>query len=153
MQVKKYNSASEGVREVFRNEGLLGFYRGFFITIMREVPFACIQFPLFEYLKSRLRVYTGKSELGYLQAGFSGAIAGGTAALITTPLDVLKTRIMLSTTTRKRPIPLLISMIQNEGPGALMKGAIPRTIWISAGGFIFLGTYEFCVSFLQKRHM
>ena len=32
-------------------EGILGFYSGFGITIMREIPFSLVQFPLYEYMK------------------------------------------------------------------------------------------------------
>jgi hypothetical protein len=31
--------------------GLMGFYSGFGITIMREIPFSLVQFPLYEYAK------------------------------------------------------------------------------------------------------
>lgn len=33
------------------HNGLQGLYRGFGITIMREIPFALIQFPIYEKLK------------------------------------------------------------------------------------------------------
>ena len=33
----------------------------------------------------------------------------------------------------------------NEGVGALFAGVVPRTLWISAGGAVFLGVYEWTV--------
>lgn len=39
------------LRSIIKNEGVSGLYSGFGITIMREIPFACIQFPLYELLK------------------------------------------------------------------------------------------------------
>ena len=33
-----------------------------------------------------------------------------------------------------------------EGPRALFAGVVPRTLWISAGGAVFLGAYEWVVS-------
>ena len=37
-----------------------------------------------------------------------------------------------------------------EGPRALFAGVTPRTLWISAGGAVFLGAYEWAVQTLMK---
>lgn len=82
--------------EAYRTEGVRrGLYRGYGSTILREVPFAFIQFPIWEYLKANWTVNTGL-ELTPVAVAMCGAVAGGIAAAITTPLDVAKTRIMLA---------------------------------------------------------
>lgn len=95
MQTKQFNSASSAVSHVIRTEGILGLYRGFLSTVAREIPFTCIQFPMYEYFKRIYAKYYGRPAEPY-QAALCGSIAGGIAAGITTPLDVCKTRIMLS---------------------------------------------------------
>jgi solute carrier family 25 S-adenosylmethionine transporter 26 len=86
-----------------RNEGIRGFYRGFGITIARELPFTSIQFPLYEYLKSLLsRDFLSGRRPSPGEAAVCGSIAGGVAALTTTPLDVVKTRVMLELKVRVR---------------------------------------------------
>lgn len=45
----------------------------------------------------------------------------------------------------------LISIASNEGVGALFSGVIPRTIWISLGGAVFLGVYEGAVDVFAGR--
>lgn len=42
-------AATNGKRSVIR--GLGGFYTGYGITIMREIPFSLVQFPLYEMMK------------------------------------------------------------------------------------------------------
>ena len=42
------------IRQVMQEEGIRGFYRGYLPTIMREIPFSLIQFPLWEYFKGLL---------------------------------------------------------------------------------------------------
>jgi len=61
---------------------------------MREVPFAFIQFPLYEKLKTKWENYRD-IKIMPMQSAFCGSISGGIAAAITTPLDVIKTRLML----------------------------------------------------------
>jgi len=74
-----------------------GLYRGFGITVMREMPFTMIQFPIYEAMKRWQARQTGKTKVNALEAAVCGSISGAIAAAFTTPLDVLKTRIMLAT--------------------------------------------------------
>ncbi|KAF2131516.1 mitochondrial carrier [Dothidotthia symphoricarpi CBS 119687] len=116
-------------------------YRGWSITIIREVPFTVIQFPLWEALKKWRQAQTGRGHVSGLEGGLLGSMAGAVAAGITTPLDVLKTRMMLAS--EKQPLFTMLSVILKEsGPGAFFAGIGPRIGWISVGGAIFLGSYQ-----------
>ena len=127
------------------SEGIRGFYRGYFSTIIREVPFSLIQFPLWEHLKQRVSSYTGQP-ITALQSSVCGAVSGGIAAAITTPLDVVKTRIMLaeqgSVVARGSVTSVMRSVVRDRGVVGLFAGIGPRVLWISIGGSIFLGVYE-----------
>lgn len=72
-------------------------YRGAGVTIMREVPFTVVQFPLWETMRKSARDRRGATENTALESAICGSVAGGISAAATTPLDVLKTRIMIST--------------------------------------------------------
>jgi solute carrier family 25 S-adenosylmethionine transporter 26 len=116
-------------------------YRGWSITIIREVPFTVIQFPLWEALKAWRTSQTGRSEVSGLEGGLLGSVAGAVAAGVTTPLDVLKTRMMLAR--EKQPLFTMLSTVLREsGPRAFFAGMGPRVGWISVGGAIFLGSYQ-----------
>lgn len=133
------NENGEGVR---RN-----LYRGWSTTIMREIPFTCIQFPFYEFLKKRWAQLDGVKEIPPWKGAICGSVAGGVAAAMTTPLDVLKTRLMLSH--ESVPVVQLAStLFKEEGPKVFFSGVGPRTMWISAGGAIFLGVYELVHSVL-----
>jgi solute carrier family 25 S-adenosylmethionine transporter 26 len=98
MQVGLFSSLSQSARDIYSRQGFFGFYRGFQMTIFREIPFACIQFPFYEKLKQIWKRRDGSlEELASWKAALCGMVSGGTAAALTTPLDVMKTRIMLST--------------------------------------------------------
>lgn len=127
-----------------------GLYRGWNTTIMREIPFTVIQFPLYEWLKSQWSAYEKSENLSLLKGAICGSVAGAVAAALTTPLDVIKTRIMLNKE-RVGVVPLVRSIVREEGYGAFLRGIGPRTCWISAGGAIFLGCYELVHTLLTSR--
>jgi solute carrier family 25 S-adenosylmethionine transporter 26 len=122
-------------------------YRGWGITIIREVPFTVIQFPLWEALKRWRRAQTGRETVSGVEGGLLGSVAGAVAAGVTTPLDVLKTRMMLAK--EKMPlVTMLKSILSESGPRAFFAGIGPRVGWISVGGAIFLGSYQWASNVL-----
>ncbi|KAK3918747.1 S-adenosylmethionine mitochondrial carrier protein [Frankliniella fusca] len=152
------HSALQLTINLWREEGIKGFYRGLGSTILREVPFSCLQFPLWEILKSSWQEKKGITLLPW-EGALCGAIAGGFSAAITTPLDVAKTRIMLYSKSSHNPIALphevpgvidtLRTVYRGEGIQGLFSGITPRVIWITIGGLIFFGVYEFSVYSLE----
>ncbi|OTB01580.1 hypothetical protein M426DRAFT_323341 [Hypoxylon sp. CI-4A] len=137
-------------------------YRGWGITVMREVPFTVIQFPLWEALKGwgRRRKTIGAVggtnkngavvEVSAGESALYGSVSGAIAAGITTPLDVLKTRVMLSKE-REKVFTVLTDLLRNHGIRPFFAGIGPRVMWISAGGAIFLGSYQWAVNALQAN--
>lgn len=86
---------------------------------MREIPFSFIQFPLWEYLKLNWVPVTG-TDLNSISVAICGALAGGVAAAVTTPLDVVKTRVMLSEESmqkRQNVLAIARSIYRDKGIG------------------------------------
>ncbi len=125
-----------------------GLYRGWGITIIREVPFTIIQFPLWEALKKWRLEVTGRDSNSATESAIFGAISGAIAAGVTTPLDVLKTRMILAKE-KQQIIPLTRRILSESGPRAFFAGLGPRIVWISAGGAIFLGSYQWAFNSLS----
>ncbi|KAF2460991.1 mitochondrial carrier domain-containing protein [Lineolata rhizophorae] len=133
-------------------------YRGAGATLLREVPFTALQFPLWEALRAWWvrRRHQGAAAARHIAAddcptlpsACFGSVAGGVAAALTTPLDVLKTRLMLA----KEPVGALdmAARIWKQGGGwrAYFAGVGPRVLWISVGGAVFLGSYQAANNFL-----
>lgn len=78
-----------------------------------------------------------------IEAAFCGSLAGGISAALTTPLDVIKTRVMLDRNVDFRTVDLLAKLIKEEGFGRLFSGLVPRVAWITLGGGIFFGAFDF----------
>lgn len=153
---------ADTVRQVITQErhGPLGFvmgglYRGFGITLFREIPFAMIQFPLYERSKQWIaNQYNQPSGATPIQGAVCGSVSGGIAAALTTPLDVVKTRLMLGSDKSGKPyanaMDVLRRSVSEEGASVLLQGIQPRVMWISIGGFVFFGAYEGFKSMLLR---
>lgn len=128
-------------------------YCGYWSTILRDMPFSLIQFPIWEYFK---KVWSSNANRDILpvESAVCGAVAGGISAAITTPLDVIKTRIMLSNRNEKASNLKILYVLKNvyteKGIYGLFAGVSPRIIWITVGGFIFFGTYEMARTIITK---
>ncbi|KAM4882991.1 mitochondrial S-adenosylmethionine carrier protein isoform 1-T1 [Thomomys bottae] len=113
--------------------------------VMKLIPFSLVQFPLWESLKA-LWSWRQDRVVDSWQSAVCGAFAGGFAAVVTTPLDVAKTRIMLakagSSAASGNVLSALHGVWRTQGLTGLFAGVVPRMAAISLGGFIFLGAYD-----------
>ena len=155
MQIDASKSLLSTVRSVLQQDSSTrifgGLYRGYGITLFREVPFALIQFPLYERLKVEYvqhRMKNKDDECPPFIAAACGSASGALAAAVTTPLDVIKTRLMIGHDAHGIPYKNAKDVYtrickEERGYVTLFNGIQPRVMWISIGGFVFFGAYEF----------
>ena len=80
--------------KILEKDGILGLYSGYSATLLRNLPAGVLSYSSFEYLKAAVLNTTKKAHLEPIQSVFCGALAGAISASLTTPLDVVKTRLM-----------------------------------------------------------
>ncbi|KAM4839121.1 mitochondrial glutamate carrier 2 [Urocitellus parryii] len=144
--------------ELLRTQGLAGLYKGLGATLLRDIPFSIIYFPMFANLNN-LGVHELTGKASFAHSFVSGCIAGSLAAVAVTPLDVLKTRIQ---TLKKGLGEDVYSGIMDcarklwiqEGPSAFMKGAGCRALVIAplfgiAQGVYFIGIGEHILKYFE----
>ncbi len=71
--------------------------------------------------------------------------------MVTTPFDVMKTRMM---TAQGRSLPMTMvacSILRHEGPLGLFKGAVPRFFWIAPLGAMNFAGYELARKAMDKN--
>lgn len=90
MQVhgSSYPTIAQCARQVFRSEGLSAFYVSYPTTLTMTVPFTATQFMAYESIS---RVMNPSKNYDPTTHCVAGGLAGGVAAAVTTPLDVIKT--------------------------------------------------------------
>ncbi|KAB5563055.1 mitochondrial carrier domain-containing protein [Coniochaeta sp. 2T2.1] len=137
---------------IVRNLGLVGLYKGASACLLRDVPFSAIYFPTYNHLKRDLFGESQTKKLGILQLLTAGAIAGMPAAYLTTPCDVIKTRLQVEARKGDTAYTGLRHAAQTiykeEGFRAFFKGG-PARIFRSSPQFGFtLAAYEVLQSVL-----
>ncbi|KAG6034008.1 hypothetical protein E4U41_006725 [Claviceps citrina] len=132
---------------IVRNLGLVGLYKGASACLLRDVPFSAIYFPTYSHLKRDFFGESAGKKLGILQLLTAGAIAGMPAAYLTTPCDVIKTRLQVEARKGEATYTGLrhaaTTIWKEEGFTAFFKGG-PARIFRSSPQFGFtLAAYEF----------
>ena len=144
---------------------------------MRDLPFTALQFPVLEHIKKTLLARSKSQKQGndskntvrlfdHIKiAAISGSVAGSAAAWLTTPADVVKTRMMLeagndhlnqqgrtgvastgphyrSHSIKRRTLKIYREVWVEEGLRGLFRGGLIRTAWTAVGNGLFIGCYE-----------
>ncbi|XP_076905927.1 S-adenosylmethionine carrier 1, chloroplastic/mitochondrial-like isoform X3 [Bidens hawaiensis] len=116
---------------------------GYNSFLLRDLPFDAIQFCIYEQLRIGYKL-AAKRDLSDPENAVIGAFAGAITGAVTTPLDVIKTRLMVQGSANQyRSISHCVgTILKEEGPSAFLKGIGPRVMWIGIGGSIFFGVLE-----------
>lgn len=152
MQTGQFTSAPNAVRLIVAKEGFRGLYAGYSSFLLRDLPFDAIQFCLYEQLRIGYKL-AAKRELNDPENAVIGAFAGAITGALTTPLDVMKTRLMVQGSANQYNglLSCAQTIMREEGPTAFLKGIGPRVLWIGIGGSIFFGVLERTKLLLSER--
>lgn len=128
-------SASKIALDLLKTRGIAGLYKGTGATMLRDVSFSVIYFPLF----ANLNDLGPKREDGssvFWASFLAGCVAGSVAAASVNPFDVVKTRLQLLTKgsgeeSYNGVADAVKKILKNEGPKAFFKGAGCRVLVIA----------------------
>ncbi|KAM5345324.1 hypothetical protein ACJ41O_011186 [Fusarium nematophilum] len=152
-------------------------FTGYTALVARNLPFTALQFPIFEHVRAqvwRSRRRDNNPEPRLLETGLvtglSAGSAGSVAAFLTTPSDVVKTRMMLSAGSRsegqgqnevavrmagkrakKGAWTVTWEVYRERGVQGFFRGAALRSGWTMLGSGLYLGTYEMAKVWLKRR--
>lgn len=154
LQCGQYKSPVSAIRGTYKAAGVAGFYRGVVPMLLRDLPFNAVEFVAYEqfkllYLKMKEENH---AELTPRESAVLGALSGATTGVLTTPLDVVKTRLMLEESSLTVGS-VIRTLWQEGGMSAFFRGVTPRLLWISIGGSIFFTALETTEHALAKHRM
>ncbi|GLT26887.1 hypothetical protein SLA2020_019270 [Shorea laevis] len=141
-----YSGMFQAGCSIWKEQGLRGLYAGYWSTLARDVPFAGLMVTFYEALKDftefgKQRWFPTLHLNRSIEGLLLGGLAGGFSAHLTTPLDVIKTRLQVqgSSTRYTGWSDAIYRIWKNEGVTGMFRGSIPRITWyIPASALTFM---------------
>lgn len=144
-QFSEFSNTWRGIRQIMKERGIKGFYAGYSALFFREIPFTIIEIPLYEWCIGKYLQYSdgNKQSIGRGASALSGAISGIAAGFITTPVDVIKSRMMTNTLKlhNRSFLDWGKTIYAEGGLLSLFKGGLIRAVFLGLGGIIFFMVY------------
>ncbi|KAJ6839763.1 S-adenosylmethionine mitochondrial carrier protein [Iris pallida] len=151
-----YTGMFQAGQSIWKQEGLKGLFAGYWPTIVRDVPFAGLMVTFYEALKDVTKygkeTFLPDSDMqtnGSFEGLILGGLSGGFSAYLTTPLDVIKTRLQVQGSTIRYDgwLDAFQSIWKTEGLNGMFKGSVPRILWyVPASALTFMA-----VEFLREQ--
>lgn len=146
----------QATSEIIQKYGFLGFYRGFYATMLRNIPSSMIRFASYEEFKGLVRFIRGDKDktrpLSSTELIIAGSLSGALSSSCTTPLDVLKSRMATGVIQPGTSLPMAVrDIIQKEGVKGLFSGLQPRVLWSALFSAIGFTSYEVCKAWLTGK--
>lgn len=136
--------------EVLRTEGVRGMWRGLGPTVAVHTPASAVWWLAYETGKEWVGEALGrKADESVLVQSIAGAGAGATAAAITTPMDVLKTRVQCCALGKPLRAHFLEVVRDSGGLSGLFRGFLPRVIASAPRSVISLVGYELALQYAR----
>ncbi|KAH7289041.1 hypothetical protein KP509_31G055100 [Ceratopteris richardii] len=146
-QSSKYTGILQATRDIVREEGIKGLWRGNVPALLMVMPYTSIQFAVLHKLKSFAAGSArgeDHSNLSPYLSYVSGALAGCTATIGSYPFDFLRT--ILASQGEPKVYPNLraafIGVLQSKGIAGLYAGLTPTLIEIIPYAGIQFGSYD-----------
>lgn len=145
-----YPSFGSALSNIFKSEGLRGFYTGWWPALAQKIPSYGLTWMFFQEFKRMHEFYVGCEPNA--ETNFAlGAVAAAAAVCVMNPVDTIKTRLVTqiaaSPAAYKGMRDCFFRMIREEGIGAFYMSLPPRLMAVVPMIAIQFGVYEL----LQKQ--
>lgn len=158
-----YTSISRAIKDIWKNEGINGFFTGFGATCLRDAPYAGLYVLLYEKTKSILPKLIPKNFIGINSNGnyslvtstsinsTSAIISASIATTITAPFDTIKTRMQLEPQKFHNSFQTLKYIVTKESVTHIFSGLSMRLTRKTISAGIAWSIYEELVKYFTKN--
>jgi len=156
MQSQKmpWSDVQKCLKELVKTQGVRGLWSGYTATLLRDVPFSAMYWPLYEQCKSTMNLYTSNRDAFFVNF-CSGAFAGSVASTVTLPFDVIKSikQSEIGEKGRSRGnVTIATVLVREQGARGLFAGLVPRLLKAAPACAILISSYEFCSAFFRQQN-
>ena len=154
LQMGQISSVRQGISQIFKNEGILGFYAGYSGVCLRDIPYTMLELGIYDNLKEMIISFRNRNAAkgeekpgGQLEELLAALISGGITGFLTAPLDNVKTKLMVDSGYNGF-FDCAVKTAKANGFGSLFAGSAARVAWLMPFTAIYLPVYE-----IVKRRM
>jgi len=159
---RQYVGVIPSLSKMWKEEGIVGMFRGNGINVVRIMPYSAVQFTSYETFK-KFFTSNGQTELNTPKRLLSGALAGICSVVSTYPLDLVRSRLSVLSASIARSGPGTIgqdlSMIgmtiriykEEGGARGLYRGINPTIIGVAPYVGLNFAIYEFLRKLISPR--
>ncbi|XP_066138726.1 mitochondrial uncoupling protein Bmcp [Euwallacea fornicatus] len=137
-------------KDVYTHEGISGLWRGVNPTAQRAAVIAAVELPVYDSFKSYLMNVLGDNASNHFLSSLFASVG---SAIASTPIDVVRTRLMNQRKLKKAGVTVsyriykgtldcFVQTFKHEGFWAFYKGFVPTLFRMGPWNIIFFVTYE-----------
>jgi solute carrier family 25 (mitochondrial citrate transporter), member 1 len=145
------NGMVRGMVNIFKNEGIRGFYLGWGPTVAKQSSNVGLRFMAFDQYK-RVLSNGGEKELKSYEQFFGGMCSGCFSTMCNNPFDMVKTRMQgLEANRYNGVLDCINQVIKKEGVLSFWKGVGPRLSRVVPGQGVIFMSYEQIQSIVESK--
>ena len=147
-----YRGPLETSLDIIRKEGPLGIFKGWWMTLFREIPQFGIYFGSYAWIRLQLASLTGTppEELGVVYLSLAGGVTG-VVTWFWYPVDVIKSRFQNDREHRYSGVlDCVRKSVKSEGMGVFVKGLQPTLVRGFVNGFATFPIFTLVMNFLHE---
>lgn len=150
-QQTHYESAWDGIKQIYRHEGFKGLYRGVDAAILRTGAGSSAQLPIYYYTKNFVLKHDIAKDNSLMLHFLSASMAGLGVSIVMNPWDVVLTRMYNQKgNLYTSPLDCFKKIIAIEGPLALYKGFWAQLFRVAPHSILTLMFMEQCMKVMVK---
>lgn len=146
--VQKRITTGQAIRLIYGRGGVLAFFRGNGLDIVRTIPAKGIELATFDSLKRILLLHRNFHNITIpenIVVAFAGAVSGVVSSIAVHPLETVRTRLVLVNSggpSRKGALRCAIDLVRWQGLPGLFRGLDASLAGVIPYAAIRLGTYD-----------
>jgi solute carrier family 25 phosphate transporter 23/24/25/41 len=164
-----YKGIRDAFKQIYRQEGPIGFYSGIGPTMLVAVPNFAISYSVYGTLKEytldddlfynlrKIDAESGEPKSGFILTVLCGACSGCFATIITFPMDTIRRRMQIQNLHvdpehRLSSSEQLMRLVRQEGLGSLYRGLKPEMLKVIPMVGTMFTVYEWSKDILNVKH-
>mmetsp|Transcript_644 Transcript_644/g.2269 ORF Transcript_644/g.2269 Transcript_644/m.2269 type:complete len:325 (+) Transcript_644:120-1094(+) len=155
---RQYRNTLDAAFRIARSEGAGAFVKGLKPAVVRQLTYGSLRFGLYSHCKELYGVPANSMQAVPLRKALAAMTAGGVAAFVCTPIDLIKVRMQAHGMPGHAPLPAyrglahaLVSIVRQEGALGLYKGVGPTSLRAAAVAAAEIASYEETKLFTLRR--